>query len=53
LEATLAENLAMAAPAHDHQTPGWKDVQWMVTPVGIGLAIGILLLLIYSFVRFA
>ncbi|RDI59916.1 hypothetical protein [Microvirga subterranea] len=43
----------MAAPTHDHQTPGWKDIQSMLTPIGIGAAIAILLLLIYSFVRFA
>jgi hypothetical protein len=33
--------------------PRWTDVRTMVTPVAIGSAVAALLLLIYSFVRYA
>jgi hypothetical protein len=44
---------AMAAPRNYTDTPRWRDLQAMLTPVAVGSGVGLLLILIYSFVRFA
>jgi hypothetical protein len=43
----------MAAPRNYTDTPRWRDLQTMLTPVAVGSGVGLLLILIYSFVRFA
>ncbi|HST95259.1 MAG TPA: hypothetical protein VLJ78_10820 [Microvirga sp.] len=43
----------MAAPRNYTDTPRWRDLQAMLTPVAVGSGVGLLLILIYSFVRFA